>query len=286
MIELERSLLKVAARAAKLLALAIVLGGCGSKSDLVIGNGASDSSAAICLDGQAPPVSSLVHRYSFGDTTTTVSDSVGAADGQTATVAADGTPGAPGSAAALDGSGQLTLDGTDFVALPSGLVSSLGDATFIGWTAWHGAAAYQRVFDFGTSVQGAGKRGQCESCVLLMTGSGDAAGKGLCAQVHAPSLAAAQQIVTNVFLDKTERQVAVVFKSNDSMSLYLDGAELGTTNISVGLADIVDDNDWLGLSQYALDTLYQGSYDEFRIYDRALSACEIAATVSAGPDTL
>ncbi|HEY4107190.1 MAG TPA: LamG domain-containing protein [Polyangiaceae bacterium] len=282
MTELPCSFAKVATRASMTLALAALFSGCGSKSDLVIGSGASDSASAICLNGQAPPAASLVHRYSFGDATTTVSDSVSGADGQTATVAADGTPGAPGSAAALDGSGQLTLDGTDFVALPSGLVSSLGDATFVAWTAWHGAAAYQRVFDFGTSMGGAGKRDQCKSCVLLMTGS--TLGTGLCAQVHTPSLAEPEQIVTNVRLEKTKSQVAVVFKSNDSMTLYLDGSVLGTTTISVGLSDIVDENDWLGLSQYALDTLYQGTYDEFRIYDRALSACEIGATLQAGPD--
>jgi len=68
------------------------------------------------------------------------------------------------------------------------------------------------------------------------------------------------------------------------MTLYLDGAEIGSTPITVGLSDIVDDNDWLGLSQYAQDTLYQGDYTEFRIYDHALSACEVAATVDNGPD--
>jgi hypothetical protein len=195
--------------------LALGLSGCGSKSDLVIGTDVRDSTAAICLNAQTPPAGSLVHRYSFNGTTTTVSDSVGNADGQTAVIAADGTPGAPGSGPPLDGSGQLSLDGTtEYVALPSGIVSSLGDATLIVWTAWHGAAAYQRVFDFGTSTQGAGKREQCKSCVLLMTGSGDPRGQGLCAQVHAPSLAASQQIVTATLLDKTIRQVALVFQSN------------------------------------------------------------------------
>jgi hypothetical protein len=54
--------------------------------------------------------------------------------------------------------------------------------------------------------------------------------------------------------------------------------------VSAALSDIVDNNDWLGLSQYVLDNAYSGSYDEFRIFDHALTACEIAATVEAGAD--
>jgi hypothetical protein len=115
-----------------------------------------------------------------------------------------------------------------------------------------------------------------------MTASGDARGNGLCAQVHAPGLPATEQIVTGELLSKTFRQVALVFKSSESITLYLDGVPIGTTPVTIALSDIVDDNNWLGLSQFNQDGLYQGDYDEFRIYDRALSACEIAATVYAG----
>jgi hypothetical protein len=271
---------------AKFEAYALVLAfgslGCGSKTELVIGG---DTTAAICMNVQAPPATSLVHRYSFSDIGTTVGDSISGANGQTAATIAGGVPGVPGSGAPLDGSGQLALDGTTgYVDLPNGIVSSLGDATFMVWTEWRGAAAYQRVFDFGTSTAGEGKRDQCKSCVLLMTASGDSRGQGLCAQVHAPSIGATEQIVTNQYLDKNFRQVALVFKSNDSMSLYLDGALIGATPITVALSEIMDNNNWLGLSQFNQDSTYQGDYEEFRIYDRALSACEVADTVVNGPD--
>jgi hypothetical protein len=269
------------------LALGFLLCACGSKTDLVIGGDVEDSAAEVCVSGQAPPASSLVHRYSFGDIGTTVSDSISGADGQTAATGADAMPGAPGSGAPLDGSGQLALDGTNgYVDLPNGILSSLGDATFMAWTAWRGAAAYERIFDFGTSTLGEGKRDQCKSCVLIMTASGDPRGQGLCAQVHTPNLATAEQIVTTLLLDKTLRQVALVFKGGVSMTLYLDGKAIGSTPITAALSDIVDNNDWLGLSQFNQDGTYQGSYDEFRIYDRALSACEVAVTAENGADTL
>lgn len=270
-------------------ALALLLVGCGSKTALVIGSDGKDAGAPICTTPIAPPSTSLVHRYSFSGTTTTISDPVGSFDGQSSVVTVMGTakiPGAPGSGPPLDGSGQLTLDGNvDYVALPTGIISSLTDATIMAWVTWRGGAAYQRVFDFGVSNAGDNLRSQCKSCLLIMTRSGDPSGNtGLCAQLHAPSLAQTEQIVTSAELDTTERQVALVFKAHDSMTLYLDGSAIGAVPVTIGLSEIVDHNDWLGLSQYDSDNLYQGTYDEFRIYNRALSACEIAATVGAGPD--
>jgi len=259
--------------------------GCGSKTDLVIGSDVKDSTAAVCATPIAPPPASLVHRYSFSGTTRTITDSIGSADGQS-TVIADAThAGTPGNGPALDGSGVLTLDGTtNYVELPNGIISSLTDATIIAWTSWHAAGAYERVFDFGTSLAGEGVRSQCKSCLLVMSGSGDVR-PGLAAQLHAPNVNT-EQVTTTQLLDASERQVALVVKSRDSMTLYLDGAEIGSTPITLGLSDIMDQNDWLGLSQFASDRLYQGTYDEFRIYARALSACEVAATVDAGPDQL
>ena len=43
----------------------------------------------------------------------------------------------------------------------------------------------------------------------------------------------------------------------------------------------------LGLNeQYAADPNYPGTYTELRVYDRALSACEVAALTELGPDVL
>ncbi len=261
---------------------ALMLVGCGSKSELVIG---SDVAAAICATPVAPPSTSLIHRYSFDGTTTTVTDSVGMANGFS-TVLADAThAGTPGSGPALDGSGMLTLDGvTNFVDLPNGLISSLTDVTVMMWSSWRSSGSYERVFDFGTSTAGEGVRSACKSCLLVMVGFNDP-DHGLCAQVHAPGYDT-EQITTIQPPDTNEHQVTLTFKANDSMTLYLDGVPLGSTPVTIPLSAIMDDNDWLGLSEYMSDRLYQGSLDEFRIYDRALSACEVAATVDTGPDQL
>jgi hypothetical protein len=45
-------------------------------------------------------------------------------------------------------------------------------------------------------------------------------------------------------------------------------------------------NFWLGRSGWATDTLFRGSYEEFRIYDEQLTPLQITINNSLGPDTL
>ena len=72
-----------------------------------------------------------------------------------------------------------------------------------------------------------------------------------------------------------------------TMSNYLDGVLLGTAAMYPGftLASLPDVNNWLGRSQWP-DPLLDGSYNEFRIYDSALTAGEVAANSALGPDSL
>jgi Concanavalin A-like lectin/glucanases superfamily len=73
------------------------------------------------------------------------------------------------------------------------------------------------------------------------------------------------------------------------MTLYVNGlpngnvATLRAHNI---LSQVKDDNNWLGRSQWAPDPLFQGVYDEFRIYSKALSAAQIAEDFARGPDVV
>jgi hypothetical protein len=57
-----------------------------------------------------------------------------------------------------------------------------------------------------------------------------------------------------------------------------DGTYAGT------LASITATNCWLGRSNYSGDSYFNGSYDEFRIYDAALTAAQVVASRTAGPN--
>ena len=55
----------------------------------------------------------------------------------------------------LSGNGSVTLTGatgSQYVGLPSGIVSQLTNATLEVWVTWNGGGGWQRIFDFGDSV--------------------------------------------------------------------------------------------------------------------------------------
>jgi hypothetical protein len=52
------------------------------------------------------------------------------------------------------------------------------------------------------------------------------------------------------------------------------------------LANLNDVNNWLGRSNWTADSNFGGSFNEFRIYDHALSASEVGQNSVVGPDTL
>jgi hypothetical protein len=70
-----------------------------------------------------------------------------------------------------------------------------------------------------------------------------------------------------------------------TVTLYVDGALIGSSLVAAGLdiGAMTDNNNWLGRSQWG-DPMFDGLYDEVRIYDHALSAARVAANFTAGAD--
>jgi hypothetical protein len=62
-------------------------------------------------------------------------------------------------------------------------------------------------------------------------------------------------------------------------TLYVDGAQVGSnTSMTIKPSDLgATTQNWIGRSQYAADPYLDGRVDDFRIYNQALSAGEIAA---------
>ena len=75
--------------------------------------------------------------------------------------------------------------------------------------------------------------------------------------------------------------------ANGTMYLYLDGALQGSNEIhpDVDLRSLIDNNNWLGRSQWN-DPVFDGSFNEFRIYDVALNDIDVQVTSILGPDTI
>jgi hypothetical protein len=192
------------------------------------------------------------------------------------------------SAEALDLAGGTT---DQYVDLPNGIVSSLGDATFEVWLTWAGGASWQRIFDFGTTRQGEDVRGNGAS-YFFVTPRANPDGRGsedfLRVTYTADGLASEVNVEASRALPvgSLEHLAVVVDDQNDELRLYLGGALQASTEFTESLAALQDDNNWIGRSQYVEDPSLAARLLEFRIYSAALGENEIGVSFRAGPDAV
>lgn len=241
----------------------------------------------------------LVNRWSFNESGgTTVVDSIGGADGVIL-----------GEGAALGG-GRVTLPGgasdtAAYVDLPNGIISSLTDATIEGWAVVDGAQSWARLFDFGSTtggeVTGPGGGGEGQDYFMLSAFRGtdvnvqrfefrnmDPAFGG----ADAGDVTGTTQLLDTSIPTTIGEQFhfAIVFDSAaDEVREYRNGQLVDTGAVTFELGNLNDVNNWLGRSNWTADANLQGSFDEFRIYDTALSDAQVMASFQAGvpePTTL
>jgi hypothetical protein len=237
---------------------------------------ADDASSPSARDAAVPaPGSGLVLRYDFAGEGTRVFDRAGDADAALL------------GGAQLDGASGAELDGSDdYVDMPNAIVSRLTSATFMAWLEWHGGVCWQRIFDFGSNDAGEGEVGNGTSA-LFMTPTNCADGVVMAsAEFSVEDVIQRNDVVgdTRLPMDRRVQVALVVDAERARMTLYLDGTARAQAPAEFRLADLEDVNNWLGRSQWVQDLNLAARYDEFRIYDRALTTSEITLLYSRGPD--
>lgn len=244
----ERKPLRILLRPVRLLAILCIANTCG-------------------LSAQAE----LTHRYTFNDGT--ANDSFGDADGVLL-----------GNAFA-DPDGLLQLPGgpADFVSLDGAAIniSSYVDATFEAWFTVNQSATWQRVFDFGDRTVPTGEQGY----VYYTHQGGNGGGLGVYATGGERTEAPHGSLQTN-----HQYHLAMVIDDDanggsDLMSIYLDGEFQTSIGHSRSLSDVSNTFAFLGES-LVNDPNFNGTMDEFRIYDHAMSLEQVTSSLAAGPTPL
>jgi hypothetical protein len=226
----------------------------------VCGCGTPDTNA----DCQAL-ASNLMHRYSFDGTGTTVTDSVGNADGT--------------ASGADQSGGSIPLDGTGTVSLPSGTLSSLGTVTIEAWVTWNGGDAWQRVFDFGDND------GTDGLTYLFLTPQAESSDSGFIRAAFSTSGPGGETLVngTAAMPGGTITHVAVTV-SGSLLELIVDGGSVNTETFTDAVSSIDDTTNLIGGSQFSADPGFQGTIHEFRIYSPAVTADNLSTSYDMGPD--
>jgi fibronectin type 3 domain-containing protein len=158
---------------------------------------------------------------------------------------------------------------SQYATLPAELVSSLTDFTISTWVNPTTLDTWARVFDFGTGTT---------NYLFLSTTKG--AGKPRVAfKVNG---AAEQGVDSSVALTAGAWSHVAVTLSGNTMTLYVNGAVAGTnTNVTARPSQLGSTTlNYLGKSQFN-DPYLNGALDDFRIYNRALSASEIGVLSAA-----
>jgi len=213
--------------------------------------------------------STLVHRYSFSETSgTNCADSVGGA-------AWDGTAPRGGTF----GGGQLALAAASqqYVQLPAGIITNLAAVTLDAWASFGTLPGACFFYGLGNT---SGTQGidyifcQPQNGRIAITDT-DYSGE----QNSLPRIAGDWSGLTNLHITSVYNPPA------GYLALYTNGVLLAVnTGITVPLSSVNAVVNYIGRSLYSGDAYFNFSLDEFRIYRGALSASEIAASQALGPD--
>jgi hypothetical protein len=247
----------------------------------------------------APPGAGLVlrHRYSFeGDPgSLLVTDSIRGANGVLVYGSADPpyTNGTPDSSS-FSGSGTLNLSGTSgCVSLPPRLLSVLSNFTVEAWITWNGpsTSSWQRVFDFGFSDRGTNADGIGTNYIIFTPARGGSGLPGFEETTVNPfgALTDPESLILTAPAPlpiSEEVYVAISYDPlTNSTRLYLNGTLAAASTAAINpSAQFTDYTDWLGRSQWHRDPTFNGSFDEFRIWEGVLSDQDIASHSAAGPN--
>jgi hypothetical protein len=266
----------------------------GSVSGIADGDIGGPSAVEVRDCVTPPEPAEPIHRWSFNNPVgaaphgSIIEDGVGEADGvvigpgSTFTGTNVRLPGGPSTSA-------------PYVDLPNGLVSSLTECTFETWVTVEGIQSWQRVFDFGSTVGGAGGElsapgGGGEGVDYLALSAAHGTDNNLQRLEWRNNQGDTASTHLDTFVPTVlgeEYHVALAYQENEfgsQIEYWRNGTFLGTLASTIRLRDMNDVNNWLGRSNWTNDANLQGSYNEFRIYDVALDEAAVAASIAAGPD--
>ena len=227
---------------------------------------ASGESANSNEDAAAP--SEVLVHLRFDETSgTTAADSSGNGWNATLLNAPAWTTGR------LGGAINFAAASSQSATLPAGVVSSLNDFTITAWVNPATFGTWARVFDFGTGTD------NYMFLSIQYTGTAPDAAKPRFA-IRTPSVGE-QGLNSSIALTPgTWNHLAVTLSGNtNTATLYVNGA-VAATNTGVTLRPSTlgtTTQNYLADSQWSADPYLDGKLDEFLIFNRALTAAEVAA---------
>ncbi|MEV1067947.1 family 43 glycosylhydrolase [Streptomyces sp. NPDC050263] len=171
----------------------------------------------------------------------------------------------------VDGGSYLMSGASDspYVKIPNGVLKNADSVTVSTYAKWKGGSSFQWLFGLGPN----------SDKYLFATPSNG--GSSLYSAITKASWSAESKLTGGSQLTPGEwRHVTVTLDgTTGTMVLYVEGIEAARTTTSIKPSELYDaDKDYsgyIGKSLYSADPYFGGEVDDFRIYDRALTATEV-----------
>ena len=171
------------------------------------------------------------------------------------------------------GSKAIGLSGTKtFVQLPA-TVANQEEMTIATWAYWRNTTSGQHLFDFGNdATEGLFLTPRSSSGLLTFT----IRKNGVEQSMSAPSM-----------LARFKWSHVAVTLSASGARIYVNGALVGESNaITITPMDIKPALNYLGRSQSSSDPFFYGYIDDYRVYNYALPASDVARLAGIYPDAI
>jgi hypothetical protein len=217
-----------------------------------------------------PPVAGLIHDYTFADGT--ADDSVGDADGTLV-----------GGAAVVDGA-LLTTAQDQWMEMPGDVidVNSLSEVTIACWyTPQAGAnTSWSMLAYFGDSFNGLGSNG-----FFITSARGDDKSRAAISVGDQATPWASESGADGPEIDDGLLHFMVSTINATDITLYIDGVLISSAPLSAAnkLSGVSNNYAYLAKGGYTGDPEWIGQIQEFSMYDRAITADEVAQLFAEGP---
>ena len=188
----------------------------------------------------------------------------------------EGTPAPtdPPSQEPIFSGGPYPINGSNYEDLPDGLTNNLNDFSIACWVNLNSLETWSRIYDFG---------GDTTIFMMLTPASGNTGYPYFCITLNGND--GEQGLNGNSTMPTGSWQHIAVTKSGSTGIFYVNGQEVNrNTGMTLNPADMGNTtNNYIGRSQWSQDPYLNGEVDEFVVYNRALSATEVAGLGSTPP---
>ncbi|MES5820562.1 family 43 glycosylhydrolase [Streptomyces sp. RG80] len=236
------------------------------KGDLA-GDSAIDVSAEVTVSTEGPDVpADLLLHYDFDESGGSIArDTSGHGNHGTYVRTPDFGTGVE------DGSFKMSGDSatSPYVKIPNGVLKNADSVTVSTYAKWKGGSSFQWLFGLGPD----------SNKYLFATPSNG--GNSLYSAITKASWSAESKLTGGSQLTPGEWEHVTVTLDGASgtMVLYVDGVEAARTTTAIKPSDMYDAakdySGYIGRSLYSADPYFAGEVDDFRIYNRALTASEV-----------